>query len=82
MAEQLNVMSTGMDAYALTDTWWVAVPKSPYAPQIIAICGETTATDALREAIGEDILVGIPADQLDLLIEGLITLRKEAGRAE
>lgn len=78
---QLNILSTGMDVYAITDMWWIAAPKSPYAPQILAICGETTATDALRDGIGEDILVGIPADQLDLLIEGLITLRKEAGRA-
>lgn len=81
MSDQLKIIRTGMDVYAFCDTWWAAVPTSPYAPQIITVCGETTATDALREGTGEDLLVGIPVDQLDLFIEALITVRKEAGRA-
>ncbi|RSZ61525.1 hypothetical protein EAH68_12735 [Corynebacterium hylobatis] len=78
---QLKITRTGMNIYAGTDQWWVATPTSPYAPQILTMCGDTATTDTIRTGTGEDLLVGIPVDQLDLFIEALITVRKEAGRA-
>lgn len=81
MTEHLAILS-GMGLVVVGNAdWCVSVPKDGWNPQLVAITGEATATAAIIEGSGAENIAGIPVDQLDLLIEALLTARKKAGRS-